>query len=43
MTFNVSHFKKSKFSLQEMCTYIDKLLLPKQEYFEEINANFASW
>ena len=43
MTFNVSHFRKSKFALQEMCTYIGKLLLLKQEYFEEDNANFASW
>ena len=43
MTLNVSHFRKSKFSLQEMCTYIGKLLLLKQEYFEEDNANFASW
>ena len=43
MTFNVSHLRKSKFSLQEMYTYIGKLLLLKQEYFEEDNANFASW
>ena len=43
ITFNVSHSRKSKSSLQEMCTATGKLLLLKKEYFEEDNAKFASW